>query len=87
MTISRVELVQTETPHNPEPNIIPYGTTPSRVPIVAPDDDDFPPTRVPEWYHMVHIQHVQVTIHHHNRNQILYLINTTPHLQCAHPYL
>ena len=29
----------------------------------------------------------QATIQHHNRNEILYLMNTTPHLQYFHPIL
>ena len=64
-----------------------YGTTSPSVPIISPDDDDLPPTRVLTWYQMVQIQPVQVTRYHNNRNQILYLINTMSHFQFVHPYL
>ena len=38
-------------------------------------------SRLGLYVQIVHIQHVQSTSHHHNRNQILYLMNTIPHLQ------
>ena len=54
-----------------------FITTPTRVPIAAPDGNDLPTPRVPEWEQLVNIQPGQVTSHHHNKNQILYLMNTT----------
>ena len=66
---------------------MPYGDTPPRVTIVAPDDGIFLPPIVTELEKMVHIQPVQFTGHHHNRNQKLYLLNTTPHLQSGNSCL
>ena len=60
-----------EIPHSPEPTILTYGKKPTRVPILVPDDDDFPHPRVPFHEQMVNIQPFQDTIHHQNRNQIL----------------
>ena len=50
-----------------------YSAIPPRVPIVARDYDDFPPSRVPAGDKVVHIQPIQATRHNHNRKQILYL--------------
>ena len=87
ITLSRIELVQTETLYTPEPLSITYCTTYTRFPIVEPDDDDLPPKNVPVWENMVHIQTNQNKSYHHNRNQILYLMNISPHLQSFHPFV
>ena len=64
-----------------------YGDTPSRVPIVSPDDDNFLRPSVPEWEQGVCTQRGQSASHHDDRNKRLYLMNTIPHLQFSHPCL
>ena len=64
----------------PETRPITYATTPAMDTIVAPDDYGLPPTSFKVWEQMVLIKPVPSTSNHHNRNKIVYLINTTPHL-------
>ena len=54
---------------------------------VAPNDDIILPPSVPECEKMVHSWPGQDAIHHHNKNQILYVMNTTTHLQFGHSCL
>ena len=82
-----MEILQSETRNTTEPTSIPHGTTPPMVRIVSPDGDYFPFPRVPVCEQMVQIQAGQAIIHHHNMNQILYLMNTIPHLQVGHSCL
>ena len=65
---------------------IPHGVPPPMFTTVAPGYDDFLPPRVTEWEkrYTFNLDKPQATSHHHNRNQILYLINTTPNLQFSH---
>ena len=42
---------------------------------------------VTAWEQLVNIEPAQAMIYHNNRNQILYLINTTTHLKFCHPCL
>ena len=67
--------------------LIPHGVPPPMFTTVSPGYDDFMPPSVIEWEKTVHIQPRQATSHHHNRNQVLYLINTTPNLQFSHSCL
>ena len=82
-----LELVQAETPKTPEPTPIIHSNTSPRVTKIAYVDDYFPPPRVPEREHMLNIQNGQVTGHDNSSNQILYLMNTTLHLQFGQPCL
>ena len=40
---------------DPKPTLITYGTTPTRVTMVSPDDNDFMPPSFPEREQVVHI--------------------------------